>query len=1345
MRNRYAWIVAVVFLMGFAALATAEVTTTRDERGVWHIKGEAADSLRDVFEEMGYAVACDRLWQAESFRRAAKGALAEILGPDFLDQDKLVRLTGYSTDELTAAFQALDEETRSIIEGYVAGFNRRIAEVTADPSKLPFEFHALAAKLQLQVLFPAPWTPEDVLAWEALMLKNFDPEAQEQGQLKNAALLQFLSEHYGKKAYGMFNDLRWMSDPAAVTYIPKTRAVAPKKTAASPTTPPAFPPGVDLQAVAGAMESRRQDQRERLKQIGAYVKMGSYAWVISGEKTASGKPILYSGPQMGFDTPAIISEGSIEAGGLSISGMNIAGLPGIVIGRTPHHVWSMQVGHARTVDYYFEPAPADAPPGYYVSRLETIKVAGQGSVDLMVYRSPHGPIVSPRDFNPDTYNPTVHGPIVSWRYSHWNKEFGTVTAYLKLSRAQSMDAFGEALREVGVSQHFCYADKDGNIAYWMSGMDPVRPDTVKVDEKEQLVDWRLPQGMFGFQAEWGQELKPLATDRNTARGFYTGWNSRASQDYENAINNQWYCFGPFHRAHVLEDYLSQADNLTFEQVRDLAINIATTDSLGYGGNPWKFVEAAFRAAVAAHPTEARTAALAVMDGFDGHFPAGGQENWAEGKDRSDAWMLADAWIRAAIDLTFRDELGAFPGEYNAETHRWNQISILLNVMLHALAGDEASLPTTYPWFTNAADPEAPQSADAVIAAALDQALAQLGGRPWGTDKRGEIAFNHAMFYQPPLNLNPLHKMPFASRSTYAHCVEMGHLGPTRIESMFPLGQSGDIRAGVGGAPVFDVNFFSMAPVFDTFAHRPFPIFSADQDEDDVPDAVDNCPNTVNPDQADRDGDHIGDLCDPVSNIPGDINNDGEVTLADLVLALQLCAGLPTDISLNLAGADVNGDGRLSLPEAVYIFYHIALKAPPAGELIKSSTPYNAHPAAEAGDMAAMIAGFSEFTADFYHALAGAPSKNGKNLFFSGYSIENALAMTWAGANHQTADQMTAALRLNPAQERFHPALNALNIDINSRDDQPPPSGDAFSLNLVNAVWSRIGYPFLPSYLDVIAVNYDAGIRTLDFAGQPEPSRQVINQWVSDQTQQKIKDLLPAGAITPDTAVVLTNAIYFKGSWYLKFDASLTSPGPFTRLDGSSVTAQLMRRDEMDIRYMKGEGFDAVELPYVSPKFAEDQYPEELAMLVVIPHAGRFGEVESSLNKAKMDEMIASLTMGSVNFTLPKFDFTCETPCRELLMGLGMTDAFNPQASDFSGMVSPSDSRPWIDEVYHKAFVAVDETGTEAAAATAAVMTETAVPEPVTLSADKPFMFLIRDRITQAVLFMGRVVDPTLST
>ncbi|MBM4314846.1 MAG: penicillin acylase family protein, partial [Deltaproteobacteria bacterium] len=728
----------------------------------------------------GYAVATDRLWQAETFRRSARGRLAEIFGATQLAQDSLVRTTGYSDQELQNGFASLDAEEQDVINGYVAGFNRRIAEIRKDPSLLPFEFAAVG----ITSVTLENWTYQDVLAWAVLMMRNFDPEAQKSGQIANAALYQGLVVAYGPtNGPRMFEDLRWLNDPDATTYIHKPIRVplAVQEETPSPLmiNPPSFP---DMREVAKRMAETQSEIDENLKKINAYVKMGSYAWTIKGSKTASGNPIIYSGPQMGFTVPSIIGEGSIRAAGLNVSGMYIAGLPSIVIGRTPHHAWSMQVGHAHTVDYYMESASAMT-----LNRTETIKVRGAADVVLPIYRTARGPVI----------NAT---PVISWKYSHWGYEFKVIKAYLGLARATSMDQFGAAIEHVPLSQHFTYADRNGNIAYWMSGRDPIRP----------YGEWRLPQGAVGTALEWNSaNLIPRSTDRNTSRGYYTGWNNKANAGYNNKWNNPGYSFGVFHRAHVLDDYLSATNNLTFAQVRDLALDIAATDSFGGGGNPWKFASEYFVTAVNTAPDApiaARSAALALLAAWDGHFVDGGVGSWAAGTNRADAWVLMDAWIKEVLRLTF-EEL-----DVNATLQTAKNDLVLFNVLLHGLRPGGVS--NYYNWFKNA-DPAAPQTANAIIVKALDNTLAALGAKPWGTGARGKIPYNHAM-------LGKVWEMPFSSRSTYAHTVEYAGSGPVKIQSMFPLGASGTILGFP--APVFDPNFFTMTSVYDGFVYRDFPLF-----------------------------------------------------------------------------------------------------------------------------------------------------------------------------------------------------------------------------------------------------------------------------------------------------------------------------------------------------------------------------------------------------------------------------------------------------------------------------------------------------------------------------------------
>lgn len=793
---------SLILLLITPAFGLNGVETTRDDQGVWFITGPSDASLYDVFEEMGYAVATDRLWQMELFRRQANGSLSAVFGPDLLETDKFMRAMGYSDSELEDGFNALDAKARDVIEGYVAGINRRIAEFTDAPEQIPIEF------LFMGLAGPTPWSYKDVLAWTAIMQRNFDPEALDMTQMENAELLMRLQARFGiLNALRMFNDLRWTQDPQAPTYIDYTSSTADNGSVAA--VQQSAPPLKRLDTLNGSACGNMADLRRRiienLKKINAYVKMGSYAWVVSGRHTTSGEPIIYSGPQMGFSVPSIVAEGSIRAGGLEISGMNVPGLPGIIIGRTPHHAWSMQVGHAHTTDYYIE-NPSDVT----LHRIETIPVRGVGEIQFPVYRSDHGPIVNPLDYDPETYTPSLENPLVAWKYAHWGYEFDTIGAFLELAKARSVWQFHRGIRKIAVSQHFCYADKRGNIGYWMSGRDPLRLPG----------EWRLPQGLlFGFQLEWSSRfVRPLSFDLNSPRGWYAGWNNKTSAAYPSGFNATYTIYGPFHRTHVIYDYfdtaLANGGKVGFENVRDLALNIATTDSLYSGGNPWKFVADTFSGAVAANWTAERQEALDLLDGWDGHFVAGGPTQWALGNDKADGWILMNQWISTVLALTFMDELGV---PEDGEVVLNESERILFNVLLHGLHPG-IGLDNRYDWFQNSLDPAAPQTPDAIIVTALDRVLADLGPGPWGIGARGTIDFTHDLLGPLPV------AAPAASRSTYAHCVQYGRKGPVRIESMFPLGESGAILMNPYGGAEFDPHFYSMVPFFNTFTHRPFPLF-----------------------------------------------------------------------------------------------------------------------------------------------------------------------------------------------------------------------------------------------------------------------------------------------------------------------------------------------------------------------------------------------------------------------------------------------------------------------------------------------------------------------------------------
>jgi serpin B len=413
---------------------------------------------------------------------------------------------------------------------------------------------------------------------------------------------------------------------------------------------------------------------------------------------------------------------------------------------------------------------------------------------------------------------------------------------------------------------------------------------------------------------------------------------------------------------------------------------------------------------------------------------------------------------------------------------------------------------------------------------------------------------------------------------------------------------------------------------------------------------------------------------------------------------------------------------LALILLVPVVASIQLAQPAAGEVLESDKERITSPDVSTGDQALLVEGNSAFAFALYQALKGEEG----NLFYSPYSISLALAMTYAGARGETAEQMAATLQFMLEQDRLHPAFNWLDTELAGRGEGAQgKDGEGFRLNIVNAIWGQKDYEFLPDFLDILAENYGAGLRILDFINETEQSRLAINEWVSDQTEGRIKDLIPQGAITELTRLVLTNAIYFNAAWQYPFDEDMTANGPFYLLDGGQVTVPMMKQTE-SFGYTEGEGYQAVELLYDGG---------ELSMVILLPEDGNFEPFEEGLQAQQVSDIISGLQNAEVALTMPRFEFDSEFSLKDTLADMGMRDAFSDDA-DFSGMTG--NRKLFISDVVHKAFVAVDEAGTEAAAATGVIMTES-MPPQVTI--DRPFIFLIRDIETGAVLFVGRVLNP----
>ncbi|MBT6499400.1 MAG: serpin family protein [Deltaproteobacteria bacterium] len=395
-----------------------------------------------------------------------------------------------------------------------------------------------------------------------------------------------------------------------------------------------------------------------------------------------------------------------------------------------------------------------------------------------------------------------------------------------------------------------------------------------------------------------------------------------------------------------------------------------------------------------------------------------------------------------------------------------------------------------------------------------------------------------------------------------------------------------------------------------------------------------------------------------------------------------------------------------------------------------------------GGMNKIVEGNNVFATDLYRLLA---TKTEKNLFFGPNSIHTALGMTYLGAGSETAKEIGDVLFLGLAREQVGPAFSEVihalhtpqmvqeweNVGKECRQKEVP----ACELSVANALWAAKNYPFRKSYVAEVRKHFEAVIKTLDFRSHPEPSREIINSWVEDKTNQKIKDLLSPGHINNDTQLVLTNAVYFMSNWALTFSKRATRDLPFTLIDGTKMNCPQMFQ-QAHLSYLDTKDFHGISLPYKGHGMEMILFlPKKLAGLQAL---------ENKLSTSNLNMWMNQFKHQEVQVTLPRFRFSYGDSMVNSLKRMGVKKAFSAEKADFSGMTKKKEL--FFSEVIHKAFVAVDEEGTEAAAATAVIMTLgasplMAKPEPKIFKADHPFLFIIRHKKTGAILFMGRLMDP----
>jgi len=349
-----------------------------------------------------------------------------------------------------------------------------------------------------------------------------------------------------------------------------------------------------------------------------------------------------------------------------------------------------------------------------------------------------------------------------------------------------------------------------------------------------------------------------------------------------------------------------------------------------------------------------------------------------------------------------------------------------------------------------------------------------------------------------------------------------------------------------------------------------------------------------------------------------------------------------------------------------------------------------------------------------------------NIFYSPYSISSALAMTYESAKGQTADEMKSVFHF-PESNILRSNFAAIYNSINKRDK-------TYELRTGNALWVQQDYPFIENYLSTVENYYGGKAANLDFVRETEKSRQTINNFIEEQTNNKIKDLIPPGSLDSMTRLVLTNAIYFKGTWEWEFDKSDTSDQDFKITPTNIVKTPMMHMDpdKVKFNYTDTGDLQILELPYKG---------EEISMLIILP-TGNLDSIETSLTAEKLEEWKSEMQETRLDaIYLPKFEFDTKYFMKETLSSLGMPTAFS-EAADFSGMTLAE--QLFISKVIHQAYVKVDEKGTEAAAATAVIIEATSAKptERKIFRADHPFIFIIQEKETGNILFLGKVVDPT---
>jgi penicillin amidase len=734
------------------SLGGDEITIIRDNFGVPHI---FAKTVRGAYYGGGYAVAQDRLYQLERFRRDARGALAEIEGAPAAVRDTQMRIIGYTEEELQVMFNRLEESIKQSYQSYADGVNAYLTEVIAQ-GNLPDAFKKAG------IIKPDPWRVTDSVAIGVMMANRFGSAGA--AELTNARIFKRLQDKFGDEARMIFNDLLWVNDPKAPTTIPdhnRTSGVGRRKADGQLT---AFDDDQSLAEVEEVAQERRI--LEYAESHDLPTRWGSVCWALAPKLTAGGRAVIVGNPQMGFSTPQIAHEIHYSSGDLNVIGMSIAGIPGVIVGHNNYLAWSMTSGLSDLRDTFAEKLNPENRNQYFYKgqyrdlekRREVIKVKGQEAISLEIRRTVHGPVIGWNS------RPIEQANVAYTRASSYTGyEILTFEAIFRFNHAKNIQEFAEAVKLIHTNHNFIVATVDGDIGYWHSGGFPIRA---------QGYDPRLPTPGTG-EYEWVgvRSASESPSVINPPQGYLVNWNNKPVSGWEYGGSPVW---GELDHMLHIQDLIRSQKEMSFERIRDITQDIAVYDTNA------KYLKPYLLAAVEKKGAAARSPRVKEAEVY--------LRAWNnQDLDGSVAKTIFDAWLLALRDAVFADELGILkpPGEPNL----FNRVQVLSNpvfnlfdyivtesLILHALEGKKSGVPPSRDYF-NGRDKEE------VLVEALARALEGLASQ------RGD-QMNLWTYTQPSFDFKPLPGIPQTNRGSYIFAAEMSK--PTiRSVSVLAPGQSED--------------------------------------------------------------------------------------------------------------------------------------------------------------------------------------------------------------------------------------------------------------------------------------------------------------------------------------------------------------------------------------------------------------------------------------------------------------------------------------------------------------------------------------------------------------------------